>query len=70
MARTPTPKHKAAAKPGPKLRGHRLQVTITLPPDLVAEIDAITTKENRSRARTIEVALRGYVQSYRGRSAA
>ena len=70
MARTPTLKRKAAAKPSPKLRGRRQQVTITLPPDLVADLDAITAKENRSRARTIEVALRAYVQSYQQRAAA
>jgi hypothetical protein len=74
MARTPPPKHKAAsrvpAKPTSQLRGQRQQITITLPPDLVAELDAITVEENRSRAKQIEVVLRQFVQSYHRRTAA
>jgi len=74
MARTPPPKRKAAftvpAKPATQLRGQRQQITITLPPDLVAELDAITVEENRSRAKQIEVVLRQFVQSYRQRDAA
>jgi hypothetical protein len=73
MARTPPPKRKAAsrapAKPAIQLRGQRQQITITLPPDLVAELDAITVEENRSRAKQIEVALRQFVQSYRHKAA-
>jgi metal-responsive CopG/Arc/MetJ family transcriptional regulator len=70
MTRIPPPKRKAAGKPAPKLRGQRQQVTITLPPDLVADVDAIATKESRSRARMVEVVLREFVQSYQRRSAA
>jgi metal-responsive CopG/Arc/MetJ family transcriptional regulator len=70
MARAPAPKRKAAAKPAGKLRGKWYPVSILLPPDLVADVDAIAVKESRSRARTIEVALRQFVHSYRGRAAA
>ena len=66
MARTTTPKRKAPAK----LRGQRQPLAITLPPDLVAEIDAIAAQESRSRTRLIEVVMRAYVQSYQRKTAA
>jgi len=70
MVRTPPPKRKATVTQASNLRGQRQQITITLPPDLVAELDAITVRENRSRAKQIEVVLRQFVQSYGRRSAA
>jgi metal-responsive CopG/Arc/MetJ family transcriptional regulator len=66
MARTPTPKR----KPPPKLRGLRQPIALTLPPDLVAEIDVVAKAEDRSRQKIIEIGLRQFVQSYRQRSAA
>ena len=41
----------------PKLRGHRQMLTLSLPPDLVAKVDARAAKERRSRANMIEVML-------------
>ena len=66
----PTPKRKSPATPAVKLRGKWFPVSILLPPDLVADIDAVAAKESRSRARMIEVACRQFVQSYQRRSAA
>jgi hypothetical protein len=57
------------AKPAAKLRGKRQPITFSLPPDLVAEIDAIAAEESRSRARMIEIGMRQFVRDYR-RSAA
>jgi hypothetical protein len=55
---------------GPKLRGKRQPITFALPPDLVAEIDAIAAEESRSRARMIEFACRQFVRDYRRKDAA
>jgi predicted transcriptional regulator len=64
MARTPAPKRKAADKPAVTA------VLLRLPSELVTELDAIATKESRTRAKQMEVALRQFAQSYRGRAAA
>jgi hypothetical protein len=53
------------AKPAPKLRGKRQTITFGLPPDLIAEIDAIAAEESRSRARMIEIGMRQFVRDYR-----
>jgi metal-responsive CopG/Arc/MetJ family transcriptional regulator len=66
MARTPALKR----KPAPKLRGRRQPIALTLPPDLVAEIDAVAAAEDRSRVKMIEIACRQYVQTYRRRPVA
>lgn len=66
MARTPVSKR----KPTPKLRGKRQPIALTLPPDLVAEIDAVAAAEDRSRVKMIEIACRQFVQSYRHKAAA
>lgn len=67
MARIPTKR----GKPAVKLRGERFPLSLTLPPELVAEIDAIAKAEDRSRAKVIEIGMRQFVQSYqRGRAAA
>jgi hypothetical protein len=58
------------ARPAPKLRGRRQPLTFTLPPDLIAEIDAIAVAEDRSRAKMIEIGMRQFVQSYSRREAA
>ena len=42
----------------PKLRGRRQMLTFSLPPDLVARVDAEAANEHRSRANMIEVILR------------
>jgi hypothetical protein len=42
----------------PKLRGRRQAVAITLPPELVAEVDDRAAREERSRAKMIELLLR------------
>jgi metal-responsive CopG/Arc/MetJ family transcriptional regulator len=66
MART-SPKR---GKPPVKLRGERFPLSLTLPPELVAEVDAIAKAEDRSRAKTIEIAVRQFVQAYRHKAAA
>ena len=67
MARTSAPKRKVpSTKPDTSLQA----VLLRLPRPLVAEIDAIATKESRSRLKQIEVVLREYVQSYGRRAAA
>jgi hypothetical protein len=65
-----TPKRKAAAKPAVKLIGRRRPIALTLPPELVDEIDAVAAKESRSRVMMIEIAVRQFVRSYQHRSAA
>jgi metal-responsive CopG/Arc/MetJ family transcriptional regulator len=45
------------AKGAPKLRGKRQMLTFSLPPDLVAKVDAKAARERRSRANMIEVIL-------------
>jgi len=42
----------------PKLRGKRQPIALTLPPDLVVEVDARAALEDRSRAKMIELLLR------------
>ena len=54
-----------AAKPA-----ERRGVAFRLPDDLIADLDAIAARENRSRAKQIEVVLREFVQSYRQREMA
>lgn len=39
----------------PKLRGRRKPLTLTLPPDLIAAVDAVAASERRSRASMIEM---------------
>ena len=70
MARTQAPKRKAAATPAVKLRGSRRPLAISLPPDLVDEIDVVAAQESRSRTSLIEVVMRDYVRTYQRRSAA
>ena len=66
----PIPKRKAAKPPAIKLRGSRRPLAISLPPDLVNEIDAVAAQESRSRTSLIEVVMRAYVQSYQRKTAA
>jgi metal-responsive CopG/Arc/MetJ family transcriptional regulator len=61
MARTSTP----TRKPTPKLRGSRQPLAISLPPELVVELDAIAAGLERSRVKVIEFACREYVQAHR-----
>jgi metal-responsive CopG/Arc/MetJ family transcriptional regulator len=65
-----SPKRKAPAKPAVKLRGRRRPIALTLPPELVDEIDAVAAKESRSRVMMIEIACREYVQAHQRRSVA
>jgi metal-responsive CopG/Arc/MetJ family transcriptional regulator len=68
MARTPsTPKR---SKSPVKLRGNRQPLAISLPPELVAEIDALAAAQERSRVKIIEFACREYVQANRPKAAA
>jgi hypothetical protein len=49
------------AKPPPKLRGNRQPLAISLPPDLVQQLDRIAAREYRSRANMIETAIREWL---------
>jgi hypothetical protein len=72
MARTPPtppPKRKAPAKPAVKLHGLRQPLAVALPPDLVAEIDAVAAALERSRAKVVEFACREYVRAHQRRPA-
>ena len=51
------------AKATPKLRGHRQPIAFTLPPEIIAGIDAVAAEEDRSRAKMIEIILRQYLQT-------
>jgi len=48
------------------LRGKRRPITFTLPPDLITQIDQIAAKEERSRAKMIEIGMRKFVREYQG----
>ena len=50
------------AKAAPKLRGHRRPIAFTLPPEIIAGVDAVAAEEDRSRAKMIEIILRQYLQ--------
>ena len=54
----------AAKEPQPerKLRGRKAPLTVTLPPDLIDAVDAVAAKHDRSRAKMIEILLRGAVE--------
>jgi ribosomal protein S27AE len=64
---TRQPQRWAPSTPPPP---ERFPLSLTLPPELVAEVDAIAEAEDRSRAKTIEIAVRQFVQSYRHKAAA
>lgn len=57
------------AKPTPKLRGKRQPLTFTLPPDLIARVDAIAARQRRSRANMIEIALEEWSRSQEAEAA-
>jgi hypothetical protein len=62
-----------AERPSPwnvKLRGKRQPLTFTLPPELVARIDAVASEERRSRAKMIEIALEDFLKRRQRASAA
>lgn len=67
MARTPK---KSSKRTAAKLRGQRYPLSITLPPELVAELDAVADQEDRSRIKIIEYACREYLQRHQRRTAA
>jgi metal-responsive CopG/Arc/MetJ family transcriptional regulator len=66
MARIPTKR----GKPAPKLRGNRRPIALTLPPELVDEIDAVAAQESRTRVMMIEVACREYLRNHQRRTTA
>ena len=59
-----TARTRASSKPPAKLRGQRQPMAISLPPDLVTEIDAVAAAEARSRAKLVEVVMRNFVRGY------
>lgn len=70
MTRPPSPKRGKLAPAAAKLRGEPFAVSLKLPRDLVAEIDAIAMEESRNRVKMIEYVLRQFVQDYRREAAA
>ena len=58
------------ARPERKLRGRKMPLALTLPPDLIDAIDAIAAAEDRSRAKMIELVLRWYVEERAARKTA
>jgi hypothetical protein len=58
-----------ARPPAPKLlNGKRQPITITLPPDLIAELDRVAAREVRSRGTMIEIILRSALRHLDGRA--
>jgi hypothetical protein len=53
------------AKPAPKLRGKRQPIALALPPELIAEVDAMAAAQERSRAKMMEILLRGAIERSR-----
>jgi hypothetical protein len=47
----------------PKLRGKRQPLTFTLPPEIIAGVDAVAAAEKRSRANMIEIILGQYLEA-------
>jgi Ribbon-helix-helix protein, copG family len=45
------------AKPERKLRGRKAPITLTLPPELIARLDAAAARNRRSRASMMEILL-------------
>ena len=48
-----------------KLRGRKAPLALTLPPDLIAAVDAIAAQEERSRAKMMELLLRSAIEHRR-----
>ena len=55
-------KRKKSAKKPAKLRGNRQPLAVTLPPELIAAVDEMAHRQERSRAKMVEILLRGAVQ--------
>lgn len=49
----------------PKLRGKRQPIALALPPELIAEVDAMALAQERSRAKMMEILLRGALERAR-----
>jgi hypothetical protein len=49
------------AKPERKLRGRKAPITLTLPPDLIARVDAAARRHRRSRAQMMQIALEDWL---------
>jgi len=58
------------AKAAPKLRGRRQPIALALPPELIAEVDAMAAQQERSRAKMMEMLLRGALERARDTAAA
>jgi hypothetical protein len=59
-AEAPDARPKAA-----KLRGRRQPIALALPPELIAEVDAMAAQQERSRAKMMEILLRGALERAR-----
>jgi hypothetical protein len=49
------------AKQERKRRGRKAPITLTLPPDLIARVDAAATRHRRSRAQMMQIALEDWL---------
>jgi hypothetical protein len=58
------------AKPERKLRGRKAPITLTLPPALIARLDAAAARNRRSRASMMEIALDEWLSGDETREAA
>ena len=50
---------------GPKLRGKRQPMALSLPLELIAEVDAMAAEQERSRVKMMEILLRGALERAR-----
>jgi metal-responsive CopG/Arc/MetJ family transcriptional regulator len=55
----PLVKQKTGRKPLPEVR---VQVTVSLPPDLVRRLDGVADDQDRSRSKMVEIVVREYLE--------
>ena len=53
-----------------KLRGRKQPLALNLPPDLIAQVDAVAGREERSRSKMIEMLIRLGLQHWQMKEAA
>jgi hypothetical protein len=58
------------AQPQRAMRGKKRQLVMTLPPDLIEAVDVVAAEEERSRAKMIELLLRGALEGRTRKAAA
>jgi hypothetical protein len=53
-----------------KLRGRKQPLALNLPPDLIAKVDTVAVREERSRSKMVEMLIRLGLQHWQVREAA